>query len=208
MTPLEGGRTAFLSDVSRETLDRLQALVALLEKWNRTINLVSKGTIDAAWQRHIVDSAQIFEFGKTASSWVDLGSGGGFPGLVIAIIAAEKAPLLTLTLIESDQRKATFLRLASQNLGLRTRVISGRIETVTPLLADVVSARALAPLPLLCKYAAPHLAPHGRAIFLKGKAFEAETVEARRMWNFDLETHPSITDPSAIVLVLKGISHV
>jgi 16S rRNA (guanine527-N7)-methyltransferase len=203
-------RAAALSSlsVSRETEAQLQGFVDLLEKWNTAINLVSKATIDEAWQRHILDSAQVFDYGIDAHHWLDLGSGGGFPGLVVAILAAEKAPQMLVTLVESDQRKAAFLRAASQALGLTTTVLSARAEAVPQQAADVVSARALAPLSQLCAFAKRHLAPDGTAIFLKGKSFAAEVAEARQNWNFALESHPSITDPSAVVLVLKGISHV
>jgi 16S rRNA (guanine527-N7)-methyltransferase len=194
--------------VSRETEARLQGLVGLLEKWNVAINLVSKATLDQIWQRHILDSAQVFDHGIAARRWLDLGSGGGFPGLVVAILAAEKAPEMQVTLVEADQRKATFLRAVGQSLGLSTTVLSDRVEAIAPQVADVVSARALAPLSQLCAFARPHLVPEGAAIFLKGKTFAAEVADARKNWNFALESHPSITDPSAVVLVLKGISHV
>ena len=195
-------------DVSRETNDRLTALVALLVKWNAAVNLVSKDTLSHVWQRHILDSAQIFKLGSDAKVWADLGSGGGFPGLVVAILAAEKSPLMQVVLVESDQRKAAFLAQASQSLGVHTKIIADRIEKIGALNADIVSARALAPLPLLCSFAARHLAPHGAAIFLKGRSFHTELVLAQASWNFSLQTHASITDPSAFVLVLKEIVHV
>ena len=195
-------------DVSRETNERLAALVALLTKWNATVNLVSKDTLAQVWDRHIIDSAQIFNLGDSAASWVDMGSGGGFPGLVVAILAAEKRPLMQIVLIESDQRKAAFLRQASQSLGISVKVISERIEAVEPLNADVVSARALAPLPLLCSFASRHLAANGAAIFLKGRNFQAELIAAQEHWNFSLESYQSVTDVSSSVLVLKGIAHV
>jgi 16S rRNA (guanine527-N7)-methyltransferase len=206
----DDSRDAVLSElsVSRETEARLQEFIGLLEKWNSAINLVSKTTMNQAWQRHILDSAQVFDHGKTAERWLDIGSGGGFPGLVVAILAKEKAPEMLVTLVESDQRKAIFLRAACQALGLRTSVLANRAEAIAPQAADVISARALAPLPQLCAFAKRHLAPDGTAIFLKGKSFAAEIAEARKNWNFALESHPSITDPSAVVLVLKGISHV
>ena len=195
-------------NVSRETEQRFGDFVRLLEKWNAAINLISKSTIGQIWSRHILDSAQVFSYGAAAHRWADLGSGGGFPGLVVAILAAEKAPNMRIILVESDQRKAAFLRQASQSLGLSAEVISDRIEVIPPLLADVVSARALAPLPQLCAFAKTHLATDGAAIFLKGKSCSAEIADARKNWNFSLESHASMTDPSAVVLVLKGISNV
>ena len=208
MTGAEGEIALVGADVSRETKARLAELVALIAKWNTAINLVSKTTIDQIWSRHILDSVQIFSFGQTAGHWADLGAGGGLPGLVVAILAAEKAPHMRITLVESDQRKAVFLRQASQALGLATHVACDRIEALAPLNADVISARALAALPQLCGFAKRHLSEDGMAIFLKGKSFGAELADAKKAWNFILTPHASATDPSAVVLVLKGIAHV
>lgn len=195
-------------NVSRETEQRLRDFVLLLEKWNAAINLISRSTMGQVWSRHILDSAQIFSYATSANRWVDLGSGGGFPGIVVAILAVEFAPNMKIILVEADQRKAAFLRQAGQTLGLSINVIADRIELIASLTADVVSARALAPLPQLCAFAKTHLAPDGAAIFLKGKSCDAEIADARKDWNFSLESHASITDPSAVVLVLKEISNV
>lgn len=195
-------------NVSRETEQRLRDFVLLLGKWNAAINLISRSTVGQVWSRHILDSAQIFSYGSSARRWVDLGSGGGFPGIVVAILAVELTPDMKITLVESDQRKAAFLRQAGQSLGLEIDVIADRIEAISSLSADVVSARALAPLPQLCGFAKAHLAPEGAAIFLKGKSCDLEIADARKDWNFSLESHASITDPSAVVLVLKEISDV
>lgn len=195
-------------NVSRETEQRLRDFVLLLEKWNAAINLISRSTMGQVWSRHILDSAQIFSYASSANRWVDLGSGGGFPGIVVAILAVEFAPNMKIILVEADQRKAAFLRQVGQTLGLSINVIADRIELIASLTADVVSARALAPLPQLCVFAKTHLAPDGAAIFLKGKSCDAEIADARKDWNFSLESHASITDPSAVVLVLKEISNV
>lgn len=194
--------------VSRETEQRLRDFVQLLEKWNSAVNLISRSTMGQVWFRHILDSAQIFRYGNSAKRWVDLGSGGGFPGIVVAILAFELAPDMKIILVESDQRKAAFLRQTGQTLGLSIDVVAGRIEAMSSLMADVVSARALAPLSQLCALAKSHLAPDGAAIFLKGKSGDAEIADARKDWKFLLESHASITDPSAVVLVLKEISNV
>lgn len=193
-------------NVSRETEARIADFVALLIKWNAAINLVSKTTIGDVWNRHIVDCLQVFDYGQKARHWADLGSGGGLPGLVVAILALEAAPEMVVTLVEADQRKAAFLRQAGQMLGLKVRVISERIESLSPLGADVLSARALAPLSQLCAFADRHLLPDGRAIFLKGKSAADEVADARKLWQFALETRPSITDPSSSVLLLKEIT--
>lgn len=196
-------------DVSRETIDRLEALEALLKKWNPAINLVAKSTIEQAWSRHIVDSAQLYALAPaTVPHWVDLGSGGGFPGLVIAALARESDPQRRITLVESDQRKCTFLREAARQLELSVSVLAERAESTAPLAADVLSARALASLDALCGYAARHLAPRGMALFPKGATHLAELAEARANWTFDVTIHASETDPASVVLALKAIQHV
>lgn len=196
--------------VSRETLDRLTALTALLEKWNSAINLVAKSTLPEAWTRHIVDSAQLYRLAPPQiGHWADLGSGGGFPGLVIGILAYELDPRRRVTLVESDQRKATFLRQAVRELGLtEVTVSSERIEAIPPLAADVLSARALAALPQLCDFGQRHLSPTGIALFSKGAQHREEIAHARQEWRFDLSIFPSDTDPSAVVLAIKAIQHV
>jgi 16S rRNA (guanine527-N7)-methyltransferase len=204
----ESGLHLAQANVSRETKAQLDDLANLLVKWNSTINLISKSTIAQIWLRHILDSMQIFNLGATANLWADLGSGGGFPGLVVAVLAKEKAPHMQIVLVESDQRKATFLRQASQTLRLNTRVLPERIEAIAPLMADVVSARALAPLPQLCSFAALHLRVGGKAIFLKGKSAAVEIDAAHEDWTFTLESYASVTDSGSSVLVLQGIAHV
>jgi 16S rRNA (guanine527-N7)-methyltransferase len=193
-------------DVSRETLDTLKAFENQVRRWNAAINLVSKNSLDDLWSRHIADSAQIFKARPTsATSWVDLGSGGGFPGLVVAILAREATPELNVTLVEADVRKATFLRQAAQALGLKVTVLSARIESLPPQNADVLSARALASLTELLGYADQHLQPDGTAIFPKGARYAEELAQAREAWDFDVEAIPSASDKDAAVLVVRNI---
>lgn len=193
-------------DVSRETFETLKAYEALVQRWNPAINLVSKTDVSALWQRHILDSAQIFALcPRAALSWVDLGSGGGFPGLVVAILAKELHPSLRVTLIESDLRKATFLRQASQTLGLAVSVLSKRIESLSPANADVLSARALAPLSSLLGFADQHMAPAGTAIFPKGARAAEEIAEAEKTWTFDVDIRHSLSDAEAAILVIRNI---
>jgi 16S rRNA (guanine527-N7)-methyltransferase len=195
--------------VSRETIDRLKAVELLLAKWNPAINLVSKASLSDTWVRHILDSAQLYRLAPgPINHWVDLGSGGGFPGLIVAIIAAELDPQRRITLVESDQRKATFLRQAAQSVDLSVAVIADRIERIPPLNADVLSARALAALRELCGFADRHLAQDGLALFPKGATYKDEIAQAGRSWRFDLTVHPSETDSSAVILSLKAIEHV
>ena len=195
-------------DVSRETTERLKAYVQLLAKWNKTINLVSKASLAEVWSRHINDSAQIFNFGRNCGHWADLGSGGGLPGIVVAILAADLSPEMQIILVESDQRKSVFLTESVRILGLKAKIIPERVDAIAPLNANVISARALAPLPILCGFAHHHLAQDGTAIFMKGKSSVAEVAKARRDWHFSLETHQSVTDASATILVMKEIRHV
>lgn len=196
-------------NVSRETLARLQLYADLLAKWNPAINLVAKGTLPQLWTRHFADSAQLLDLADNdPKSWVDLGSGGGFPGLVVAILAAEARPELRVTCIESDQRKATFLRTVARDTGIEVEVVAERIEEVAPLGADVVSARALAPLDKLIGYAAPHLAPGGIALFLKGTGYEAEVDRALASWAFRLDTIASRTDSASAILKAGDIRRV
>lgn len=193
-------------DVSRETLSALQSYESLVQRWNSAINLVSKSTLADFWTRHIVDSAQVFSFcPEKAHSWADFGSGAGLPGLVVAILARDLKPELTVTLVESDLRKATFLRQAAQVLGLSVTVLSKRIESVPALNADVISARALAPLSDLLAFAEQHLALDGVALFPKGARYETEIVEARKAWSFDVAPQPSLSDTEAALLVIRNI---
>lgn len=203
------GHFARTADVSRETLDRFDIYASLLEKWNPAINLVAKSTLSELWSRHFLDSAQILSvIGCSEGHWADLGSGGGFPGLVVAILASEMHPELKVTCIESDLRKATFLRTVIRETGLDAQVRTGRVELIEPLAAEVVSARALAPLTRLLGYAARHLAVGGDAVFLKGAGVGAELQEALETWTFRLDTYPSKTDPEATILRIGDIRRV
>jgi 16S rRNA (guanine527-N7)-methyltransferase len=185
--------------VSRETLDRLEIYADLLRRWNSTVNLVSPASLDHLWSRHILDSAQILDLAPPAATWTDLGSGGGFPGLVVAILAADERPGLAVSLVESDARKSAFLS---------SRILTARAEDLPPLSADVISARALAPLPRLLGLAFPHLAPAGTALFSKGIQNEREVQDALADWRFTYQKHRSLTDPAAVILSIKGLSRV
>lgn len=196
-------------DVSRETSEKLDSYVALIQKWNKAINLISRSSEADIWQRHIADSAQLAQHLPSGPGlWLDLGSGAGLPGIVLAIIAAEVAPSLRFELVEVDQRKATFLRQVSRKLDLNVTVLTERIEALAPRLADVVSARALASLSDLCSFAERHLDADGIAVFLKGAGAEAEIEVAQKKWSFNLESFPSKTSADALVLKLKKIRHV
>jgi 16S rRNA (guanine527-N7)-methyltransferase len=192
--------------VSRETMQALREFEALVRHWTPAINLISKSSVPVIWDRHIVDSAQLFSFcPEGAEEWLDIGSGGGFPGLVIAVLAKEAKPKLKITLVESDGRKSTFLREATRALGLKVDVITERVESLPSLQADVLSARALAPLKDLLPFAIQHLAPGGVALFPKGARHSDEVAAAKRSWKFDLESRPSLSDPDAAILIIRNI---
>lgn len=194
--------------VSRETEARLGAFCALLQKWNPKINLVAQSTLQDLQTRHMRDSAQLDPLAPLAKTWVDLGSGGGFPGLVIAALRAEKGDEFRMTLVESDQRKATFLREAARVMDLAVEVVVARAETMRDRRFDVVSARALAPLEKLLAYAEPLLSPSGIALFPKGANHAAEVDEAQKEWQFTAEATPSVTSPGAVILKVKDIARV
>ncbi|MBP0483313.1 16S rRNA (guanine(527)-N(7))-methyltransferase RsmG [Sagittula salina] len=195
-------------DVSRETLDRLDQYHALLKKWNPKINLVSASTLPDAKERHFRDSVQVMSLIEgEAKTLVDMGSGGGFPGLVIAIVASDSRPDLAVTLIESDQRKASFLRTVLRETGTSASVLSKRIEQIDPINADVVTARALAPLSSLCVFAHRHLKSDGQALFLKGKSWGKEVEAARTEWRFSCTRHTSVTDDSSVILDLRDLTY-
>jgi 16S rRNA (guanine527-N7)-methyltransferase len=196
-------------DVSRETIEKLEQFLALIKKWNTAINLVSKPSLAMAWDRHILDSAQIFSVTpESAIHFVDIGSGGGLPGIVLAVLSEELAPDRRFTLVESDQRKAAFLREASRALCLNLTVLSERAESISPLGAEVLSARAFAPLSQLLGTAQRHLLPDGCCLFPKGESYMDEIDAAKKEWTFEYEAITSKTDPRGAILKIYGIQHV
>lgn len=194
-------------NVSRETQERLRLFEALVQKWSQKINLVSSADLPALWQRHILDSAQLARFTPdSARNWMDIGTGGGFPGLVLALLHQETHPELSFTLVESDGRKSAFLIHAARELGLAPRIITERVESLSPQNADILSARALAPLTTLLTHASRHLSPKGVAIFPKGRTWQEELADARNQWQFAHTIHESLTDPQARILIVEGLS--
>ncbi len=192
-------------NVSRETIERFEVFEAILRKWNPRINLVSRDSLEKIWTRHIVDSVQVFRSGPKAETWLDLGSGGGFPGIIVAILADAGTKV---TLIESDQRKSAFLRTAAREVGVDCQVIAKRVESVEKQQADVVSARALASLADLLAYSDRHMAFGATGLFPKGVTWQKEVDAARQQWNFEVEPIRSLTEPGAAILKIKGLSRV
>lgn len=199
--------------VSRETTVKLETYAALLAKWQRAVNLVAPSTIPDVWHRHFADSAQLLAHvpdpATASGAWVDLGSGAGFPGLVLAILLAGRSPV-RITLIESDQRKAAFLREVARGTGVAVDILCERIgksatqDMLRP--AAVVTARALASLDALLGLALPFCGPETRCLFLKGRRSGEELVEARRHWMFEASEFQSVTDPEGRILVVRRIS--
>lgn len=206
--PLTPEGFAAATGVSRETLDRLMVYEDLLAKWNQRINLVSRGSLTDVWRRHLLDSAQLFDLAPSTATdgaglWLDLGSGAGFPALVVAIMGAP-----AVHAVESDSRKCVFLQEAARMTGAPLTVHNSRIEVLPPMTAAVISARALAPLPRLLELAAPHLMPETTLLFPKGQDVADELTEASKCWSMRAEQIPSITDVSGVVLRLKEVTHV
>jgi len=192
--------------VSRETFERLQAFEQLFLKWNRSINLAAPSTLDDVWRRHILDSAQLARIAPGATRWVDLGSGGGFPGLVMAFLLAER-PGASIDLVESNRKKASFLQAVVGQFGLPARVVARRIDDSYPLVPapEIVTARALAALADLLDLSAPWLRNGARALFHKGRDYRAEVEESAHRWAFDLVEYPSMTDPHGIILDITDL---
>lgn len=186
--------------VSRETLARLETYLALLTKWNRAINLVGRGTLDDPWRRHMLDSAQLYPLLPAGARRVaDMGSGAGFPGMVLAIMGAPDVHL-----IEADRRKAAFLREVARATGTPVTLHTDRLESAPRLQADVVTARALAPLRQLLAYAQNLLAPGGLCLFLKGKNADTELTDAKSAWYIECDQVPSATNPGSSILMLRA----
>lgn len=195
--------------VSRETFSRLSVFALLLEQWNPRINLVSRASLPHVWDRHIADSLQVLRhLPDGARHWADLGSGGGFPGLVAAIVLPETAPALRVTLVESDARKAVFLRHVLRQTSVAATVLQERIETLAPLNADVISARALSDLTTLLEYMNRHAVARGIGLFPKGKTWAAEVDSARKRWDFAVDAVTSVTEPAAVILKIEGLRRV
>ncbi|MDQ2065178.1 16S rRNA (guanine(527)-N(7))-methyltransferase RsmG [Xinfangfangia sp. CPCC 101601] len=195
-------------ELSPAALEKLRLFQSLVEKWNPRINLVAKSTLPELWTRHIEDSAFLCLHAKPGKVWADFGSGGGFPGLVVAVWLQDRGAETQVVLVESDLRKATFLREAARQMGLSLQVHSERIETLQALGADTISARALASLDALCGLAAPHLAPEGQCLFPKGERFSEEIDAARLGWQFDLEAPENPGHKGSALLVLRNLRRV
>lgn len=195
------------SSVDAATLARLETFTRLVERWNSKINLIAPGTLASIWPRHVADSAQIFPLlPSAAASLVDLGSGGGFPGVVLSTLLEGAGRPTTVHLIESDKRKSVFLSSVLRDLGLSAIVHAARAEHVEPLQADVVTARALAPLDRLAPLAARHLAPGGVGIFPKGENYHGE-IESLGAEHRVLGVFPSRTNLQSAIIMISSADY-
>jgi len=199
----ENDRAVFLAahDVSRETLARLDSVIDTLDSWRLRSNLIGPREWPHIWQRHVWDCLQLLDHIPETARVVDLGSGAGFPGLIIA--AAR--PKGHVTMIESVGKKAAFLRAAILAADLPADVIQGRVESAEAGPADIVTARAFAPLPRLLDYAAPWMKNGAKGLFLKGERWEEELTDARQRWNFAYEAIPSRSGGSGVVLIVREL---
>ena len=207
-------------DVSRETVDRLSLYADLLRQWQKSINLVAPSTLDDLWHRHFADSAQVMALANDhPGPWLDIGSGGGFPALVVAILSLDPAfaappgaPPRRLTLVESIAKKCAFLSDVARRTGVAqvVDILSVRVETL-PTRANlappaVISARALAALDKLLALSAPLFGPSTIGLFLKGQGAETEIAEARKAWEFEVDLVPSRTEPAGRIVVLRRLA--
>ena len=191
-------------DVSRETVNNLNTYVDILTKWNTTINLVSKESIKDVWDRHILDSGQLFKFvTHDVKKWLDIGSGAGFPGLVIAVLAKERFPSLQVILIESDKRKCVFLKEVVRELDLNVKTVSKRIEDCPSQDADVISARALTQLEKLLSYFTFHGNFKSKGLFLKGKNIENEIKLVKNMDMYRIKLSASEVDKAGYLIEVE-----
>lgn len=198
-------RALALTPVSRETLARLDRFVDLLLETQSHTNLIGAGTIPGLWTRHVADSLQLLDLAPDARTWLDLGSGAGFPGLVIACALADR-PGTAVHLVESTGKKAAFLRTVAEALALPVTVHHIRAEQFTPdFTADVVTARAVAPLPTLLGYVAPLLKSGAKALLPKGQDVEAELTEAAKYWKIDADLAASRTNPASRIVVVRAL---
>lgn len=187
--------------VSCETMARLDTYVALLQKWSKAINLLGPVETGHLWDRHVADCGQLIaHVPPDARTWLDVGSGAGLPGLVVAIQAAERFPDLSVTLLEADRRKAAFLREAGRQTMTPVTVVSERTEDVAPRPYDVVSARAFAPLRRLLRHVSLVAPQAGTLLLMKGRNVENEIDDALQEWEIEASSLPSLTDPDGRIL--------
>lgn len=190
-------------NVSRETIHCLEIYKRELEYWQKSINLISSSTLTHIWKRHFEDSLQLLPYlPQKKRNLIDLGSGAGFPGLVLAISQPET---LEVTLIESDRKKCFFLENVSRETKTKVKILNSRIENLHGSCGDIITSRALAPLPQLLNYAHSYMKEDSMCLFLKGKGVDVEIEKAQKKWEFALEIFPSLTDSKASILKITQL---
>jgi 16S rRNA (guanine527-N7)-methyltransferase len=195
--------------VSRETFSVLEQFVTAFQRWNKVTNLAAASTMDEIWSRHVLDSAQLLKLQPQARRWVDLGSGGGFPGLILAILRRD-SPGFQIDLIESNQKKAAFLHAMIGELRLPAKARAKRIEDIHDAVdkVEVVTSRALAPLNKLLQLSEPWLSAGAVALFHKGRGYRQEIQESSHAWRFDLLEHPSAVESQSVILEISDLARI
>ena len=193
-------------NVSRETFEKLKCYQSLLIEWQANFNLVSQSSLNEAWNRHFLDSAQLFKYiPETAQALVDFGSGAGFPGMVLAIMAKEKTPYLKVTLVESIKKKTLYLKEVAEKTSVDVNIINERIENISFQKFDVITSRAMTSLTDLLGYAFPFCKKETVCIFPKGKKYAEELAEAHKNWLFKCSVEPSEQSEEGRILIIKNI---
>lgn len=201
--------TAEINNVSRETIEKLKAYEASLHEWQAKFNLVSNASLEDAWNRHFLDSIQLFKFiPGNAQSLCDFGSGAGFPGMVLAVMAAKKTPYLKVSLIESVRKKTLYLNEVSKITGVDVEIINERIENIKSRQFDVITSRAMASLSELLNYTQKFFKKNTTCIFPKGKSYANEIAEAKKLWNFKCDVVPSEQSDEGVILIITNLSKI
>ena len=193
-------------NVSRETFDCLKTYEASLNEWQQKFNLVSKNSLADAWNRHFADSAQLFDYiPKEAEVLLDFGSGAGFPGMVLAIMAKEKTPYLKVKLIESIGKKTLYLKYVAEICNVNVEILNQRIEALPPQKADIITSRAMASLDELLNYTYRFCRPNTICIFPKGKSYAEEVAAAQKRWSFNYRAEPNQQNPEGVILIITAL---
>ena len=194
-------------DVSRETIQKLKDFVDILRDWNAKMNLVSKNSLENVWERHVLDCLQLVEYlPAEVKNLVDIGSGAGFPGVVLAIVMQQKFPTAQITLVESITKKTVYLNDVRQKLGLQNvKIENNRVENIVFKNVDVITARAVAALDVLCGYAFKIGNKNTRMLFLKGQSYAAEDASARQKWRYDATVCPNKYAEGGVVMELRNL---
>lgn len=201
--------TSEINNVSRETIELLRVYEKSLHEWQTKFNLVSNASLEDAWNRHFLDSIQLFKFiPEGAKSLCDFGSGAGFPGMVLAVLAAEKTPYLKVSLIESIRKKTLYLNEVSKITGVNVEILNERIENIKSRQFDVITSRAMASLSELLNYTQKFFKKNTTCIFPKGKSYADEIAEAKRLWNFKCDVVPSEQSDEGVILIITNLSKI